>query len=151
MVPSLFVTLESLPRTPNGKIDRDALPLPDPASSVTAAAYRPPESEVERTLVAIWQEVLGLARVGTDDNFFDLSGNSLLAVKLVNRIRQELAPTLSLVTLFERPTVRGLARAIAADSTADLKQRQRGKLRRERLARRRRRKRLGGPSDDPEE
>ena len=85
MVPARLVTLKSLPLTPNGKLDRKALPEPD----WTGAAYVPPSSEIERKLVAIWREVLGLEQVGVTDNFFELGGDSILSLQIIARARRE--------------------------------------------------------------
>ncbi|PPU79102.1 phosphopantetheine-binding protein, partial [Xanthomonas sacchari] len=86
MVPSAFVMLESLPLTPNGKLDRQALPVPDRAA-LASSDYMPPVGEIEQSLATIWQELLGLERVGRQDHFFELGGHSLLAVRLVTRVR----------------------------------------------------------------
>ncbi|WP_350307828.1 hypothetical protein, partial [Photorhabdus viridis] len=79
MLPSAFVMLESFPLTPNGKLDRKSLPAPD-QSAVAMHAYEAPVSELETTLAQIWQDLLGLARVGRYDHFFKLGGHSLLAI-----------------------------------------------------------------------
>ena len=86
MVPSLFVWLDALPLTANGKVDRAG--LPPPVFGGDGAGYVPPRSEVERVLVGVWERVLGVARVGVHDNFFDLGGDSLLAVRLAARMRE---------------------------------------------------------------
>ncbi|WP_146235422.1 AMP-binding enzyme, partial [Pectobacterium brasiliense] len=77
MVPGAFVTLDAFPLTPNGKLDRKALPAPD-QSAVATRDYAAPQGEVETALAAIWQELLGLARVGRHDHFFELGGHSLM-------------------------------------------------------------------------
>ena len=118
MVPSAFVVLESLPLTPNGKVDRRALPAPD-QESYARREYEAPQGELEVALAGIWQELLGVERVGRQDNFFELGGHSLLVVQLLARVRQVLARELSLQELFEAPTIRGLARQL---STASLVQ-----------------------------
>ncbi|HEX4458704.1 MAG TPA: amino acid adenylation domain-containing protein [Polyangia bacterium] len=116
MVPAALVALPSLPLTSNGKLDRAALPDPD---SIAAAPYVPPASDVERTVAAIWQEVLGVAKVGLHDNFFDLGGHSLLTVRVHEKLTQAFARPFSMVELFRHPTVDALSRYIAGtDATA---------------------------------
>ena len=78
MVPSLFVFLDALPLTPNGKVNRRALPAVDRAGGEARRGYMPPRTDVERTITAVWQDVLGLEKIGVNDNFFDLGGHSLL-------------------------------------------------------------------------
>ncbi|ANP91713.1 hypothetical protein BA011_35910 (plasmid) [Rhizobium leguminosarum] len=86
MVPAAFVRLEALPLTANGKLDRQALPAPDD-DAYARAAYEAPQGAVETALAGIWQELLGVERVGRNDNFFELGGHSLLAVQLMERLR----------------------------------------------------------------
>ena len=109
MVPSAFVFLDSLPFTPNGKLDRNALPAPDQNSSETAEAYVAPHTPVEEMIADIWAEVLKLEKIGIYDNFFDLGGHSLLATQVMSRLRAGLPMDLSLRVLFEAPTVAELA------------------------------------------
>ncbi|WP_187652313.1 amino acid adenylation domain-containing protein, partial [Xenorhabdus sp. TS4] len=90
MLPTAFVMLETFPLTPNGKLNRQALPAPDDSAVVTRS-YEAPIGDIETALAQIWQDLLGLARVGRHDHFFELGGHSLLAVQLVARIRQVLA------------------------------------------------------------
>ncbi|MCI0651557.1 MAG: LLM class flavin-dependent oxidoreductase [Planctomycetes bacterium] len=120
MVPWRAIALEAMPRTPNGKIDRRALPAPSALESPAArAAPEPPASEIERTLAGIWQEVLGLAEVGVRDNFFDLGGHSLLTIRVQGRIEERLGRRLPITDLFRFPTVRSLAQHLAAPAAED--------------------------------
>ncbi|MGH7824577.1 MAG: amino acid adenylation domain-containing protein [Candidatus Binatia bacterium] len=114
MVPSVFLFLDSLPLTPNGKVDRRALPEPDHSRRELEQTFVPPRSAVEEVLAGIWATVLGLERVGVHDNFFDLGGHSLLATQVVSRVRQDFQVELALRTLFEHPTVAGLAEQIGS-------------------------------------
>lgn len=109
MVPAQFVFLDSLPLTHNGKIDRKGLPAP--AKAITGAGG-PPRSETEKIIAAIWTELLQLEGLGIEDDFFDLGGQSITAVGLVARLREVFEFNLELATLFERPTIAGLAEAI---------------------------------------
>ena len=112
LVPSSYVWLAALPRTTSGKLDRGALPAP----ALEGEAYAAPEGAVEELLAELWRDLLGVARVGRHDNFFDLGGHSLLATRLVSRVRSVLGVALSLRSLFERPTVAGLAGLVSGAS-----------------------------------
>ncbi len=108
MIPSAWVTLEELPLTSNGKLDRKALPAPDPAAG--ADGFRvPPRDPVEGRVAAIWEELFDVPMVGVFDDFFDLGGHSLLALRLAVRIRQEFGRELPVATVLASPTVAGLA------------------------------------------
>lgn len=87
MVPSAFVTLDALPLTRNGKVDRRRLPAPDPDAAGTAG-YVAPRTDTERTLAQIWGTLLGRERVGAEDNFFHLGGDSILSIQVASRARQ---------------------------------------------------------------
>jgi acyl carrier protein len=108
MVPSTFTLLDEVPLTPNGKVNRKALPAPDPSGFRAEDAYAEPRTPVEEQLVEIWEEVLGLERVGVHDDFFELGGHSLLATRVVSRVHDILGVKLSLRSLFEGSTVSGL-------------------------------------------
>ncbi len=112
MVPSTFVQLDAFPTTPNRKLDRRALPAPDGGRPDLARSYVAPETPVQETLASIWREVLGVDRVGIDDDFFDLGGHSLLAVKMLARVQESFGLDLYLGTVFEHSTVRELAPAV---------------------------------------
>jgi len=142
MIPSAFVPLEALPLTPNGKLDRQALPSPDGARQETATPFVPPATDVERKLAAIFRELLGMNEIGIDDNFFDLGANSLMMVRVVEKIRAEMGLKISLVRVFQFPTLSSLAAAIAGSETnpghiAVPPEQNRGQLRREMMQRRR--------------
>lgn len=113
MVPAAFVRLEAFQLTPNGKLDRKALPAPE-AEAYASQAYAAPQGPVEEALAAIWAEVLGLERVGRHDNFFDLGGHSLLAVRVASRIRQRLGVAIALARLFYSPGLSALAAEVGA-------------------------------------
>lgn len=112
MVPSLFVELPELPRRPNGKIDKSALPVAGKDRSTIATEYVAPVRETERAITVIWQDVLGIERIGIRDNFFDLGGHSLLMVRVHSLLRERFGDELSLVDLFSYPTVESLAKHI---------------------------------------
>ncbi|MEG4218080.1 amino acid adenylation domain-containing protein [Microcoleus sp. Pol14C6] len=112
MVPSAFVVLESLPVTANGKVDRLALPAPEPIKLEWAGGYVAPQTSIEEVLVKIWVEVLGIKRVGIRDNFFELGGHSLLATQLVSRVRDAFGVELPLRRVFEAPTIAELSKVV---------------------------------------
>jgi amino acid adenylation domain-containing protein/FkbM family methyltransferase len=109
MVPAAYVCLDAMPLTPNGKLDRKALPAPE-ADAYAVRAYEAPQGEIESVLAQIWAEVLKLDRVGRHDNFFELGGHSLLAVTLIERMRRNGVHT-DVRTLFATPTLAELATA----------------------------------------
>jgi acyl carrier protein len=112
MVPALFVPLEALPLSPNGKVDRRTLPAPGSAGLASDRAHVPPRSALEETLAEIWTGVLGIERVGVHDNFFEIGGHSLKATQVVAKLRRELQVDLPVRTLFEAPTVARLSVAV---------------------------------------
>ncbi|MDY7076207.1 MAG: amino acid adenylation domain-containing protein [Chloroflexota bacterium] len=109
MVPSAFVTLEALPLTPSGKVDRKGLPVPKGDRSQLETAYVMPQTEVQRAIAAVWREVLGVEKVGIHDNFFELGGHSLLAIKVHNQLQEVFQREMSMVEMFRYPTVSALA------------------------------------------
>ena len=114
MLPAVFVPLGSLPMNANGKLDRQALPVVEQFESQSKEDYVPPRTPVEEILAGIWEEVLGIKRIGVNDNFFELGGHSLLATQLVSRARKAFQVDLPLKRLFESPTVASLAESINA-------------------------------------
>src|SRR5262249_12904015 len=108
MVPSAFVFLDGLPLTPNGKVNRKALPIPDQSRPELERAYVAPRTALEAVVAECWATVLGLERVGVNDDFFELGGHSLLATQVIGRLREVFPVELPLRTLFEAPTVAGL-------------------------------------------
>ncbi|EMI0372287.1 amino acid adenylation domain-containing protein [Serratia marcescens] len=117
MVPSAWVVVAALPLSPNGKLDRRALPEPQGAQS--QAAYEAPQGEHETLLAAIWRELLNVERVGRHDNFFELGGHSLLAVKLMAQLRRA-GWGANVQTLFSTPTLSALAQAMSAQGEVDI-------------------------------
>ncbi|MEH1900561.1 MAG: amino acid adenylation domain-containing protein [Nostoc sp.] len=121
MVPSSFVMLKVLPLTPNGKVDRQALPEPNSVRPELEKSFSTPRTPVEEVLAGIWARVLGTEYVGIDDNFFDLGGHSLLATQVVSQVREAFQVELRLRSLFETPTVGGLAKLIETTISAGQK------------------------------
>ncbi|HTG36439.1 MAG TPA: non-ribosomal peptide synthase/polyketide synthase [Thermoanaerobaculia bacterium] len=105
MVPAVFVPLEALPLSPNGKVDRRALPAPGTAASSGAEAFASPRTPLEELIAGVWSEVLKVGKVGRDDNFFELGGHSLLATRVLSRLRETLDIDVPLRALFEATTV----------------------------------------------
>ncbi|HEX7955462.1 MAG TPA: non-ribosomal peptide synthetase, partial [Pyrinomonadaceae bacterium] len=115
MIPAAFVFLPELPLTSNGKVDKRALPAPDSARPELAEAYIAPRTEVERIIASVWQEVLKLKEVGLHDNFFDLGGNSLLAIQVHDKLKGQLGRDFPMVELFKQPTVSALAKYVGRE------------------------------------
>jgi amino acid adenylation domain-containing protein len=113
MVPSDYLLLEAMPSTPNGKLDRKALPAPDFDRSATTVNFVGAHTPMEQTLTEIWAKELGLSQVSVNDNFFDLGGHSLLLIRLQTRLNEELKTNVSVVELFQYPTIRSLAAHLA--------------------------------------
>ncbi len=115
MVPSAFVVLAAWPLTVNAKLDRGALPAPQGKAACSDRPYLAPQTPIEEVLAAIWAEVLGVERVGALDNFFDLGGHSLMAMRLIAAIRDSLGIELPLKAFFEAPTVAQMGRVLLPD------------------------------------
>ncbi|MDB4951686.1 MAG: hypothetical protein JWM27_4335 [Gemmatimonadetes bacterium] len=141
MVPAFFVALPALPVTPNGKVDRKALPAPD-VESARAAEFVAAEGDLETVLSDVWKGVLGVERVGVNDNFFELGGHSLLLARVQAGLKERLGREVAMVDLFRFPTVRTLAAHLgegAEDATAERGQARADARREARSARRDRR------------
>jgi len=119
MVPSSFVVLESLPLTRTGKVDRGALPAPGPERPELSSPFVRPRTATEEKLASIWADLLRLDKIGVEDDFFELGGNSLTAMRAVSRIRDALRIELPLRRLFESATVAQLARWIEASARGE--------------------------------
>ncbi len=115
MIPAAFVFLDAMPLTPNGKLNRRALPKPDYGK--TRQSFVPAETSDETRLLVVWHEVLGVQPIGVEDNFFELGGHSLLAAQLVQRMRQTLQREVSLRQVFSTPTIRGLLQSLDDQQT----------------------------------
>ncbi|HEV2707131.1 MAG TPA: amino acid adenylation domain-containing protein [Pyrinomonadaceae bacterium] len=112
MIPSAFVSLDALPLLPNGKVNRRALPAPDALQLEQPKVYVAPSTPTEMELAEIWAEVLGIERVGLNDNFFDIGGHSLMATQLISRVRAAYPVELSVKDLFAAPTLGGMAEMV---------------------------------------
>src|SRR6185369_4247189 len=113
MVPSFFVLLDALPLTPNGKIDVRALPAPELIHRENEGSYSAPITTSEQKLCDIWSNVLEVETVGVDDNFFELGGHSLLVILLISQVREVFGVEIPVNSIFDKPTVKELAREIA--------------------------------------
>jgi hypothetical protein len=111
MVPSAFVMLDRLPLTPNGKLDRASLLAPE-SDDFAHREYEPPQGATEQAMVRIWEELLPTERIGRHDNFFDVGGHSLHGMRLIAAIADRFAVSLSVITLFQSPTVKKMSDAV---------------------------------------
>jgi hypothetical protein len=118
MEPAAFVVLREFPLTPNGKINRRALPAPELSRADIAEAYAAPRNEVEQKLAEIWCDVLMLEEAGVNDGFFELGGNSLLGTQVLARVREVFGVQLSLRSVFESPTIAELAQLLMQSKRA---------------------------------
>jgi amino acid adenylation domain-containing protein len=112
MVPSAFVSIEELPLTTNGKVDSRLLPKPSSLRPIMSQEFASPKTEIERLIASEWKEVLKLEEIGVHDNFFDLGGHSLLLAELHQRLRERVCRELSIIELFQFPTISSLARQL---------------------------------------
>ncbi|HJP04030.1 MAG: hypothetical protein CL799_04650 [Chromatiales bacterium] len=115
MVPAIYVFLDALPLSPNGKLDRAALPVPGNARPELASKYAEPKNDLQERLAETWSTVLGLEKVGINDNFFELGGDSILALKLTSNLRQLLGDYIYISALIEAPTIKELAELLEQD------------------------------------
>jgi thioesterase domain-containing protein len=115
-VPAHFVEVEAFPLTPNGKVDRKALPAPAAGDAASPGGYRPPRNDLEVSLAAAWEKVLGVPRVGIGDNFFDLGGTSLTALKLIMEMAATSGIEIGLGSVFRHPTIAELVESLGSDA-----------------------------------
>jgi amino acid adenylation domain-containing protein len=120
MIPATFIHIDKFPLTPNGKIDRNALPVPDSSRPDLLETYVPPQTPLENTLAEMWADVLGVQQVGIHDNFFELGGHSLLATRIISRIERHLDRSVSLRLLFETQTIAAFAQSLNSLQEKDL-------------------------------
>ncbi|TAN70493.1 MAG: amino acid adenylation domain-containing protein [Methylobacter sp.] len=118
MVPSLIIALTDMPLTSHGKVDREALPAPDQSRSDQVGDYTPPGNDIEHQIAAVWQDVLGLDKVGIRDNFFDIGGNSLLILQAYKKLQALLPNDCLVIELFKYPTISALAAFLSSDTAA---------------------------------
>lgn len=139
MIPAVFVRLDAMPLTQNGKIDRSKLPSPDSQRPSLAKTYEAPRNELERTIAAIWQEVLRLPDVGIHDNFFELGGDSLLMVQVHSLLTEAVNTNISIMELFQYPSINSLAKYMSQEPSRKpfvQRSRNRAEMRRESMRRR---------------
>jgi thioester reductase-like protein len=118
MVPVAFVALDAFPLTPNGKIDRKALPAPE-GDAYAATQYEAPQGDAEQALAQVWSELLGVERIGRHDHFFQLGGHSLMAMRVIDAVRERFATTLAVRDLFTCPLLKDQARLITQDDVVE--------------------------------
>ena len=116
MVPTTITLLDALPLSSNGKVDRQRLPEPSRYSAELAAEYLAPRTTLEQTIAQVWQEVLGLEQVGMHDNFFELGGHSLLIPEVQVKLHTALQRTISVIDLFQHPTISALREYLGHES-----------------------------------
>jgi acyl carrier protein len=118
MVPPHLMQLDAMPLTGNGKVDRQSLPAPAVGRSASEKAQLALGTQIESKLLAIWKELLNIKDIGVDENFFDLGGDSLLALRAVTRVREAFAVDLPPLAVIDNPTVAALAKTVSDLSTA---------------------------------
>jgi len=116
MVPTYYVSVKAIPLTSNGKIDRKSLPMPGESHRPQIENFIAASTDTEKNLAAVWQEVLNISRVGTDDNFFDMGGSSMLAIGVINKINTTTEGKVTIASLYQLPTIRQLAEKIDSDT-----------------------------------
>ncbi len=144
MVPSYFMIMEAFPLSPNGKVDRKRLPIPSADRPELATDYAPPRNEIEHQIAAIWQEALGIDKVGIHDNFFELGGHSLLLAKVSDKLEAAFHQSFNMVDLFRYPTIADLSEHLSPEKTppqSSLAEDARRRAEKQRQQRRRRRPR----------
>jgi hypothetical protein len=119
MIPQVFVLLAELPHGIGGKVDRKALPAPTPAGLDGTDGRTPPRSATELLVADVWRQVLGIADIAVDDDFFQVGGHSLLATQVISRLNATLPVELPLMALFEDPTIAGLAQRISRQAESE--------------------------------
>jgi amino acid adenylation domain-containing protein len=132
MIPAAFVILDKLPLTPNGKVDKNALPSPEDLRSQVADDYVMPQTEVERLIAAVWQEVLQISNVGIYDNFFEIGGNSLLLVQAYSKFQNLFGSQVSMVILFRYPNIHALAEHLSQSQSTEVSEPNRAENRKSR-------------------
>jgi aspartate racemase len=116
MIPAAFVAMDSLPLTPNNKVNKRALPVPAEAAMADSESYVAPRDSTEKKITAIWEQVFGVPRIGISDNFFELGGHSLLALRLMRRLEEAFGKNLPPAILFQAPTIEKLAGVVRGDA-----------------------------------
>jgi amino acid adenylation domain-containing protein len=119
MIPAYFIRLQQMPLTPNGKIDRRELPMPDGFRPQQGETYIAPKTDMEKIVAEIWKEVLKVDMPGAADNFFDIGGNSLDIIMVSSKLKENLDLEIPVVTLFSYPTIEGLARHLTEKKTGE--------------------------------
>ncbi len=117
MIPAYFISMEKIPLTPNGKINRSALPVPDQSRPQLSTTYTAPKTDREKIIAQLWKSVLNVENVGIYDNFFDLGGNSLKLIRLSNKLKETVEKDIPVITLFRYPTIESLLQYLGQENT----------------------------------